>query len=377
MLRMNIKTITCHHVYNYGASLQAFALQKYLTLGGHHVQIIDYRLPSQNRYELFILPQSLSSKISKLIKLFPFFKYIIAPYKNRYMLRTWGRKEAFDKFDKVYLQIATPIYRNYEDIKNNPPKADIYIAGSDQIWNPKMPNGTDLGYYLNFGDNKAKRISYAASFGVKEISKQQGVLLSNELKKFNAISVREISGIKILDKLGIHAVRCVDPVFLLNKDEWIDFLKIKKMQDKYILLYDFNHNDANIRNFAVELSSKKNLKIFSINDSSPVLYANKQINNAGPIEFLTYLFNAEYVVSNSFHATAFSIIFHKKFATFPLKNQNNPSRMIDLLECVDLLNHFSPKDINCVDEPYSWDTVSAILEKDIRFSKKYLENQCR
>ena len=364
-------------MYNYGASLQAFALQKYLTLCGHHVEIIDYRLPSQNRYELFDLPRSLSPKISKIIKLFPILKYIIAPYKNKYMLRTWGRKKSFDKFDKAYLQIATPIYHNYEELKNNPPEADIYIAGSDQIWNPKMPNGTDLGYYLNFGDIKAKRISYAASFGVKEINKQQSIFVSNELKKFNAISVREISGVRILDKLGINSVRCVDPVFLLNKDEWVDILKIKKLQDKYIFLYDFIHNDANIRDYALELSSQKDLKIISINDYSSVRYADKQVNNAGPVEFITYLFNAEYVVSNSFHATAFSIIFHKRFATFPLKNQNNPSRMIDLLESIDLLNHFSPKDINSVDVPYCWDSVSAKLEKDITFSKSYLENQCK
>ena len=364
-------------MYNYGASLQAFALQKYLNVCGHHVEIINYRLASQNRYKLFTLPQSLSPKISKIIKLFPFLKYIIALYKNKYMLRTWGRKKSFDNFDKVYLQIAAPLYRNYEDIKNNPPKADIYIAGSDQIWNPQMPNGTDLGYYLNFGDNTTKRISYAASFGVKEISKQQGVFVSNELKKFNAISVREISGIKILDKLGIQSVRCVDPVFLLNKDEWMDFFKIKKLQDKYIFLYDFNHNDANIKNFAVELSSKKNLEIISINDFDSVQYADKQVNDAGPIEFLTYLFNAEYVVSNSFHATAFSIIFQKKFATFPLKKQNNPSRMIDLLKSVDLFIHFSPKDINSVDGPYCWDNVAVKLEKDITFSKSYLENQCK
>ncbi len=368
---MNIKTITCHHVYNYGATLQAYALQNYLETLGHNVNIIDYRLPIHIRYELFT--PNPTRRYYKIIQYFPFLNYIITPIKNRSMLKTWGRKKAFDLFDKKYLHIDTPIYCSYEEIKNNPPKADVYIAGSDQIWNPKMLNGKDYGYYLDFGDEKTNRISFSASFGVKEISNEQAAFVKKMLNKFQNISVREDSGLNILSKIGIKAQRTVDPVFLLNESEWVNNLNLKSQKGDYILVYDFTHDDTNIEKFARELSNTKHLKILAVNDYENTPYADIQINNAGPIEFLQYLMNAKYVVANSFHATAFSIIFHKNFVTFPLISQSNPYRMIDLLKKVGLYTHFKPDNVSIINENIQWNLVEDIINNDILFSKQYLQ----
>lgn len=372
---MEIKTITCHHVYNYGASLQAYALQSYLESLGHNVEIIDYRLATHNRYDLLhMYPHGVAYK---LINSMPFLKYLIAPYKNRQMLKTWGRKNAFDSFDKQYLHIGKVTYRNPEEIKANPPSADMYIAGSDQIWNPQMPNGTDLGYYLDFGDRKTKRISYAASFGVKEISQAQGIFVKSQLERFDAISVREQSGLDILGSLGIKAEICVDPVFLLDGRLWIERLKLKVNNGGYIMLYDFTQDDERIRNFALALAKATGLKIKSINDFKISHYADVQVNNAGPIEFLQYLINADFIVANSFHATAFSLIFHKKFATFPLINQPNLSRMTDLLKSVGLSEHFSPNNLDLVIRPINWSNIDEKLAEDIALSKRYVDNCLR
>ena len=368
---MIIKTITCHHVYNYGATLQAYALQSYLESLGHKVGIIDYRLPTHIRYELF-KPYP-NGRYYKITKKLPMLNYLITPIKNRSMFKTWGRKKSFDIFDKKYLNIDTPTYHSYNDIKNNPPKADIFIAGSDQIWNPQMLNGTDLGYYLDFGDEKIRRFSYAASLGVNEISDKQEAFMKKMLDKFEAISVREESGLNILMKAGIKAQRDVDPVFLLNHSEWVHNLDLSLTKNNYILVYDFTHDDIKIKEFVQDLSHKMRLKILAINDYENTPYADVQINNAGPIEFLQYLINARYIVANSFHATAFSLIFHKDFAIFPLISQSNPSRITDLLRNIGLINHFQPKDVSVIDENIKWDIVDKKLNSDIEISKQYLK----
>ena len=370
---MNIKTITCHHVYNYGATLQAYALQEYLESIGHDVEIIDYRLPSQTRYQLFTpYPEG---KTYEIIKKFPWLRYILCPYRNRKMLCTWGRKKSFDKFDAEHLKITSVTYHNIDEIRKNPPAADIYIAGSDQIWNTDSANGIDFGYYLDFGNKKIRRISYAASFGVNNIKNDLKNFVTNELRKFDKISVRETTGLKILNELGLNGTLVVDPVFLLSKEQWITSFNLKSNKvEKYILLYDFLHDDKNLKNFAKSLSRQTGLRLLSVNDISKASYADIQINNAGPTDFLQYILNAEYIISNSFHATAFSIIFRKEFVTFSLISQNNSSRMSDLLEDLKLTERLCPQRINVLNNLVNWDKVENCLSQKIIHSKKFLES---
>lgn len=369
---MKIKTVTCQHVYNYGATLQAYALQEFLESDGNDVDIIDYRLPLHIRYELFTpFPEG---RVYNLICKFPFLRYLITPIKNRKMLKTWGRKKAFDRFDKTYLHLTKETYRSYESLRDCNIDADVLIAGSDQIWNPEYENGTDLGYYLDFGQSDLKRISYAASFGVSEISEKQAAFVKKELAKFSSISVRECDGVRILQNIGIPAVQCVDPVFLLSSQEWIKLLQLKLKKHKYVLVYDFNHDNAKMESFVLTLAKSKGLKIIAINDADNTPYADVQINNAGPKEFLEYLLNAEYVVGTSFHATAFSLIFNKNFATFPLKGLSNSSRMLSLLQKLDLRDRFDVDDVSVMDKLINWEKKNEILFEDSQRSKDYLIN---
>lgn len=370
---MEIKTITCHNVYNYGASLQAYALQHFLQSLGHDVQIIDF-LPYyfQRRYNLHYI--SPTSKYYKICRLHPFLTYTFNLIKLKYMNTTWGRKKMFDEFTKHFLSLTKNRYETSLALKENPPLADIYIAGSDQIWNTDLNNGKEPAYYLDFGNPNIKRISYAASFGISKVNPNLTEFIKNSLNKIDAISVREQTGIKILQELGIEGELVLDPVFLLEKEEWKKLsqssLKYPNIKDgHYILVYDFM-NDDRIKQMAYKIKSESNLPIVSINDYTPMDYADININNAGPLEFLDLINRANVVISSSFHATAFSIIFEKEFYVYPLKGQNNSSRMTDLLIKLDINERFNSQEIQ---KRLKYKNIKDILGKYTTMSKFFLE----
>ena len=368
---MRIRTITCHNVYNYGASLQAFALQHYLEQKGHDVKIINFR-PWYNRdgYDLFSLPRV--SKSYRMTQWCPPLRWIVAPIRNRHLFRTYGRKAAFDRFTNNYLHMTNTLYGDSEQLKANPPEADLYIAGSDQIWNTDMQNGTEPAFYLDFGNDATRRISYAASFGIEHINPQAEEWVKRRLSRFDAISVRERTGIDILKHLGINnAVQVLDPVFLLTADEWEnvvgkDAKTYKYSSNQYILVYDFI-DDSHIGAFVMDCASKTGLPVVAINDMRQCSYAQYNITDAGPLEFVRLIAQAAMVITNSFHATAFSCIFNKDFYTFPLSTQHNSSRMTDLLKDMDVMERYIPTEMT----EKRRDALK--LEQGIAISKDYID----
>lgn len=371
---MEIKTITCHNVYNYGASLQAYALQHFLQSLGHNVQIIDF-LPyyHQSRYNFrYISP---TSKYYKICQQYPILTYAYNLLRAKYILQTWGRKKHFDNFTKHYLSLTEKRYQTSIELQNNFPKADIYIAGSDQIWNTDMDNGKEPAYFLDFGSNDTQRISYAASFGVSQIDPNLKEFMKRKLNKFNAISVREQTGVNILQKLNIKGELVLDPVFLLSKKEWQKLSTYSQTYSNikdngFILVYDFM-GDERIEQMAYKIKGKKNLPIVSINDFHPQKYADININNAGPLEFISLINKANIVISSSFHATAFSIILEKEFYVYPLKGQNNSSRMTDLLNELGISNRFYATDLK---EKLEYNKITMILNEKIADSKNFLKS---
>ena len=347
---MRVKTITCHNVYNYGASLQAFALQHYLESLGHDVEIINFR-PWYNRdsYGLFSLPPI--SRSYKMTKWCPLLRWIVAPIRNFHLLRTYGRKASFDEFTRKFLHVTNTLYGDSEQLRINPPTADLYIAGSDQIWNTDMYNGHEPAFFLDFGDDTIRRISYAASFGVEQISNKNAQWIKEQITRFDSVSVREKTGVKILKDLGFNdVVQVIDPVFLLFPFEWqvIAANATKKYgltNQGYILLYDFI-DDAHIGEFAQKCALQTQLPIVAINDCRSSSFASYNITNAGPLEFVQLIANAAVVISNSFHATAFSCIFEKDFYTFLLSTQQNGSRLTDLLSQLGVIERLNPREMS-------------------------------
>ena len=360
---MIIKTITCHKVYNLGASLQAYALAAYLQGRGHEVQIIDYQPLYLRHYRLTGVPNPRFDK--------PFLRetYQIAKFPGRlYDRLTSKRKRAFDRFTAEYLPVTQTTYSDIVALRANPPEADLYIAGSDQIWNPLFRNGKDSAFFLDFVPEGKRRISYAASFAVEALEKQDADRMKPWLEQLDAVSVRESSGVALLADMGINGVQVVDPVFLLPKESW-ERLAVQLPMRDYILVYDFDNNPK-VKEIAQVISRKTGKKIVSL---FPVDWADAVWADAGPCEFLGAVQNAGIVLSNSFHATAFSLIFQKDFYVVN-RTEGINARMKDMvgdLGLADRLICTVPAAITAIDYP----NVVPLLEKKIIASKDYLTAQ--
>lgn len=357
---MKIRTITCHDVYNVGASLQAYSLMKYLRDKGNDVKIIDYKPDYlSHHYQLFYVdnPAYRTNIVKKLI-------YSVAKFPTK--LKQQKRKRIFDKFTSEYLDL-TERYHSNEELKNANLDADLFIAGSDQIWNPIFENGKDPAFYLDFV-KKGVKASYAASFAVKELPEELKETIKGYLEGFDYILVREKSGLDILKELGIkNGVEVLDPVFLNDKDVWNSITPSEKIENEaYALVYDFEYSEA-VKQTAINIAKEKGYKIVSMFKRD---YADVQYLNAGPLEFLNLIKNAETIVSNSFHATAFSLIFNKDFYVIG-REQDVNSRMQDLLSNFCLQNRYSSNPI--LPQPsINYETINKLIEQKCQASKNYL-----
>lgn len=361
---MKIYTITCHDVYNAGASLQAYALMTYLESLGHDVEIIDYKPDYlSGHYKFFSVANPKYNK-NFILK----FAYLTLKFPSRLKNYCGKRKRLFDSFKRDWLHCTPKRYISNDDLKQNLPVADIYIAGSDQIWNTVFPNGKDPAFYLDFAPAKSIKASYAASFATNRIEDNLSQMIRNWLSKLDYISVRESTGISILHELGIDICEQVlDPVFLIEKKYWSNLTKSLSQGTKkkpYILVYDFD-NSERIADFVKIIAEKNNYDVISVLPNS---YFKNVFNKTGPISFLSLIENANVVVSNSFHATAFSLIFEKEFWVFN-RSEGINTRMKDLITLLNLEDRLEPKSYK---EKINYEIVRGKLNKSIISSKNYI-----
>ena len=374
---MKILTLTTYLGYNYGASLQAYALQTYLKKQGHDSKIIRLEFEYLMRYYAFwyVNPESKLSKnfITRMI-------YRIAKWCQR--RTTLKRKEVFDFFNHKVLD-ETDVYKEREQLYINPPKADIYICGSDQIWNVLYEAGQDPVFYLDFV-KEGKKASYAASFSYLNIPINHYDRIYHSLKSFDGISVREYHGKELLDKMGLESTWVLDPVFLLSLDDWNSLLKRKdilryendEIEDKkFLLVYDFELGNERLKNFAQSYAIKHGLKIYAIVDRFPLSYAEKNFKNAGPVDFVRLIKSCSAFVSNSFHGTVFSIMYHKPFYVFNRRFHEVNSRMESLLSAFDLkdtLMDSEEKIVNSDKMNFDWIHVEKLKAEKLKSSINFL-----
>ncbi|MRT93433.1 polysaccharide pyruvyl transferase family protein [Ancylomarina sp. 16SWW S1-10-2] len=359
---MKIKTITCHEVYNHGASLQTYALQTYLESLGHDVEIIDYKPPYLSKhYDLWLVGNPFYYKyiILRII-------YVLLKLPNR--LISLKRKRSFDVFAKKYLKISTHRYKSNEELKANCPEGDVFIAGSDQIWNCLFPNGRDPAFYLDFVPKEKVRASYAASFAGSTLDKEYHNMVKERVSFLNYVSVRESSGLEILKQIGINnAKQVLDPVFLLDKTYW-NALATEYYNDEYLFVYDFEGSEQ-IKKICLKIAKEHKLKIFSINCTSS--YIDKKFSYSGPETFLSLIKYSKYVVSNSFHGTAFALIFEKEFVVVE-RSEGINARMIDLLKNLNiqerLITTYQPL------QAINYSQVNIQIDNLVQKSKKYLNS---
>lgn len=358
---MIINTITCHDVYNVGASLQAYALCAYLQSQGHEARIIDYKPDYLSRH--YSLSWVNNPRFDKpLVREL----FLLAKLPSRLKARRSERKQKFDAFREMYLPL-TKRYDSFEALKNDPPKADVYIAGSDQIWNPLFQNGKDPAFFLQFAPRDTKCLSYAASFAGDRLTDEDRARIAPWLQTFDAISVREKSGVSLVQSMGFDGVQVCDPVFLRSKEQW-DEIALPPTEQDYIFVYDFEGNSL-IRELAIKMREQSGKKIVAVFENE---YADCVLNDLGPREFVGAIKAASTVISNSFHATAFSLIFHTDMLVVD-RSEGINARMRDLLGSVGL----SDRLICAVDAEYApidWETVDEKAAEQIVFSKTFLEN---
>lgn len=343
---MKIKTITCHDVYNAGASLQSYALMKYLQNKGHEVEIINYK-PSylSHHYDLFYVPNpQYNHGILKVI-------YIILKLPQRLIALRSKKKKNFDDFTQQYLSLTNK-YTSCKEMIDQFHDTDIFIAGSDQIWNPLFQNGYDPSFYLQFAPKQSIKASYAASFAIEASQHPYTNEIKEWLSYLDKISVREKTGLEILNHYYISGTVVLDPVFLLDFNQWNE-IALKKTQERMIFVNDFD-NSSLIKEIALKLADKYDAIIVSLQHLG---YENKLLENQGPLGFLTAIRDTICVISNSFHATAFSLIYHTEFYVVNRQESIN-TRMKDLLSMVGLSNRLISSIDHLPDNDYmNWDEI--------------------
>ena len=359
---MKIKTITCHEVYNYGASLQEYALLEFLNNHGHDASVIHYKPPYlSGHFKMWSVSPRFDKPILKQL-------YLLAKLPSR--LKALKKKKAFDVFHDNYIPTDDRLYTNNKELKEITPEGDVFICGSDQIWNSFFQNGKDPAFYLNFvPDNKVK-ISYAASFAIDELEASVKPLVQENVARMEAVSVRETSGLRILEDLSIEkATQVLDPVFLLERSHWDHF--IFPITEDYIFIYDFDSNPL-IKAIALELKQEKGWKIYSLNQN--IDYADVNYWLEGPERFLSLVSQSKINLTNSFHSLAFSLIFQQQFVVVNRTEKIN-TRMRDLLQLLDLEANLvtTKKDYDVLNK-IDFAKVVPVQDQHIERSRQFLKN---
>lgn len=356
-----IYTITCHEVYNHGASLQEYALLRFLIDLGFDAKALHYK-PAylQGAGDLYSINPRFDKPILRQL-------YFWMKRHEREIKRK--RIAAFDAFAIQHIPTHPTLFTNNDQLKANTPEADAYICGSDQIWNSFFPNGKDLAFYLNFVPDHKLKIAYAASFAIDEIAEDVKPLVKENVPRINHVGVRETSGVRILNELGITgAQQVLDPTFLLPASHWKSQF-VKEEKGDYLFIYDFDNN-ATIKAIALHLKEKNNWKIVTVNPNLD--YADEVYYTEGPEKFLSLIYHSQQVLSNSFHALAFSLIFNKQIAVINRADKIN-TRMRDLLGLVGLDNYIvsSLEDFTSL-AAINYEEVNSALSSHISRSKTFL-----
>lgn len=352
---MKIGIFTFHYATNYGAVLQAYSLQEILKKieSDVDVEIVNY-IPAKFRKNIFNV-----IKAKKLNKIY-------------YNIKEYVKEKKINSFRKKHINSSSKYYSSYEDLVNSPPSYNIYICGSDQIWNKYFANKEGkTSYFLDFGNKNIKRISYAASFGNAENISDYNQLnnIISCLQSFDAISVRERNGIHILNSAGINnGVLVPDPTLLLKKEEYLRlFERNKKNKKTKILFYQLHRNQKMIK-YLYYLEKSISNKIFSIDNYTPISIE----------EWLSYFYNTDSIITNSFHGVAFSLIFNKRFIALPIEGSlcGMNSRIETLLNLVNLSDRIVDDNTNdykqILNKEIDWNTVNNKLSEFRKFGMDFI-----
>lgn len=354
MKKMKIGVMTFFRVNNFGAVLQAWALQKVLMKEGYLVETIDYECTYLEKpYRLRNIKER--GILSYCMSLFG------------YLTRV-PRKKKFNEFIRGNLQLSETYYSsNIEKANDN---YDFFIAGSDQIWNISATN-CDVAYFLNFVTDSRKKGTYAASFGKDTFDKKIKQTVEKYLLDFRYLYVRENSARQMLDSLTKRNSDVVlDPTMLLDREAYEQLFVPIKQDRKYVLVYQQNITKSAIE-CASRIAKKNKLEVICIPFPIGKIVLAKCKTNYSPGEWLWLIDNAECVVTDSFHGMVFSIIFNKSFyLAVPQVGKTISGRMTELLGMLSLEDRIISETMN--EDEIDYGRINTLIEKKRKESRKKL-----
>ncbi len=337
---------------NYGSLLQSVATQRIIEALGHQCEIINYVRKDERG-----LQGILSSMVGKKEwnrNLLKKFAYIILRYPGE-----WMNQRFFDRMRKQHLKL-TPVCYTQEELKQL--KADIFMTGSDQVWGPLFRVKYDSAYFLDFVGSNSKKISYAASLGRTEFTPDILQAYKFYMSTYTHLTVRENSAVELLKNLELHCDgQVLDPTLLIDKNQWCQYIK-KEIKGEYVLIYEI-HNNSRLDDYAKRFAAHVDLPLVRV---TPTLH---QVARGGKMiflpnigEFLSYIKNATYMVTDSFHGTAFAINLNTQFIEV-LPNTKTGSRNQSILQFTGLQDRIVTdfNDFSLADKKIDFEKVNKII----------------
>ena len=367
---------------NYGGNLQAYALVEFLKSAGYDAEQICYNIFFTRRHKKTSFADMMTFLVTFPVRLFHWIikKTLLA---NRFTFVREMQSKRFlyiKNFNQGSIAHSNKIY-DYNDIDSANEIYDTFITGSDQVWHP---HNFCPAYLLTFVKKGKKKISYAASIAKSALTVEEINQLSSSILDYTSISVREQDSATLLESKINRSIFCaLDPVFLLSKEKWNSILQPIPIEEPYMLTY-FLGNNKEARKMARRYAHYKNIKLVSMPylkgkyRGCDWMYGDEQIFEAGPEHFISLIKNASYVFTDSFHATAFSLMFEKKFFVFPRdtkKSQvNRINYLLELSNCLDQfsLHHFNLNEIK-IDNVFNKMKIDfKRINEEIDMSKQFL-----
>lgn len=363
---MKVANITLHAINNYGSVLQTYATEYMFRMLGCEVVTIDYmrktaRMGTWDIIKAKNMGYSLKAK-TLIVHLF---------------LKNKDRSKQFSLFRNNFLTLSKRYYSN-DELKSSLPDADIYCTGSDQTWNTVCQGGIPKAFFLDFVPEGKKKISFAASFGIKELPDGDVSETRELLNKYSAISVREQSGVEILNRqLGIKSSLVLDPTLAVPNKVWDELSAPRKYKEDYLLAYQLNRN-SRFTKYMQDFAREKGLKIILIRARKERgLHNCECLTSVSPQEWLSLIKYAKYVLTDSFHCTAYCILFHKQF--IDILPPNYSDRVINILNETNLTNQIITdySDFSIGDNIIDYDDIDSWLDGERKKTLAFLQNAIR
>lgn len=295
-----LSLLTIHLGSNFGSILQTIASVKVLDRLNFSVTVINY-IPERCTWKRFF--QKNSKSLFGIIKLLLGVPIVAV------------NKHIYNSYLCKYVKVSKPIYKR-DDFKKECPQTDVYVTGSDQVWNSVYNEGLDKRYYFEGFPSNVIKISYSSSIGKEELDEREYEEMKSMLSSYKAISVREASAKILIESMGYKVVHLLDPTFMLDKDDWKQYMSRRLVKRPYLLVYlPYNIHDKGVIYQSVrKIAQSKNLKVVAFSwDIRPERLADKTVYFANPGDFLSLMYHADYIMTNSFHGTAFSVNLNKQF----------------------------------------------------------------